>query len=303
MKTKMKFSDIAGMLERDEMKEIVGGSGYTYSGGSGGGSNFASGTALGGGGSAFGGSNFNYSGGGMGAGLSSNYGPSNTSYGNSNYGSSGSSSSASSSSSWHATANGMSTSNASDISRFYEFLTGQSNGQNIADFNPNMSQISSFVNGEMQFAAAGTITLPNGTVWGGELNNVNVYQNSDPRSPNYNSAAQTLGAVAFGWDTKTMLSQLAASGDAAGDLAGYFKYLEAGGLVGVAVGVASTAVDINEKGWHDYHTADLGTQALIFGAASVVPVAGWALGAAYFLGNYYTEQAYGEGLYEHLNSN
>ena len=93
MKTKIKFSDIAEMLERDEMKEIVGGSGYTYSGGSGGGSNFVSGTALGGGGSSFGGANFNYSGGGMGGGLSSNYGPSNSSYGSNSYGSGTSSSS------------------------------------------------------------------------------------------------------------------------------------------------------------------------------------------------------------------
>ena len=142
-----------------------------------------------------------------------------------------------------------------------------------------------------------------GTIWGGQLNEVIVYHNSDPRSPNYNSAEQTLGAVAFGWDTKTMLSQLAAGGDAAGDLAGYFKYLEAGGLVGVAAGAYSTINSGLTDGWHDYHTADLGTQALIFGAASVVPVAGWALGAAYFLGNYYTERTYGEGLYEHLNSN
>lgn len=47
-KTKIKFTDIAGMLDRDEMKEIVGGSGG-YTVGTGGGSNFVSGTALGGG--------------------------------------------------------------------------------------------------------------------------------------------------------------------------------------------------------------------------------------------------------------
>jgi hypothetical protein len=56
MKTKIKFSDIAGMLERDEMKEIVGGSGYTS-----GGNTFSSGTALGGGSGTFGGADFNYS--------------------------------------------------------------------------------------------------------------------------------------------------------------------------------------------------------------------------------------------------
>jgi hypothetical protein len=33
MKTKIKFSDIAGMLERDEMKEVVGGAGSSGGGG------------------------------------------------------------------------------------------------------------------------------------------------------------------------------------------------------------------------------------------------------------------------------
>jgi hypothetical protein len=70
MKTKIKFSDITGMLEFDEMKEIVGGSAYN----NGGGNTFSSGTALGGGaaayqysfgyGSNFDGVNYSYYGGG-----------------------------------------------------------------------------------------------------------------------------------------------------------------------------------------------------------------------------------------------
>jgi hypothetical protein len=70
MKTKIKFSDIAGMLERDEMKEIVGGSAYN----NGGGNTFSSGTALGGGFSGGSGSNFDYS-----AGLTSGSGGMSTS--------------------------------------------------------------------------------------------------------------------------------------------------------------------------------------------------------------------------------
>jgi hypothetical protein len=205
---------------------------------------------------------------------------------------------------WANTDGGVKTSNKSDISRFLEYISGQSNGQDIANFNPSMSDINSFVANELKFSVNnGVITLPDGTVWGGELNNVNVYHTSDPRSPNYNSATETFAAVAFGWDIKTMLSQIAVGGDTAGDFASYFKYLEDAGVVGLAVGSGMTIKEGLKDGFHDYHVADIGTQALIYGAVSTVPVAGWALGAAYFLGNYYTERNYGEGLYEHLNSN
>jgi hypothetical protein len=113
----------------------------------------------------------------------------------------------------------------------------------------------------------------------------------------------TFGAVAFGWDTKTMLSQLAAGGDAAGDLAGYFKYVEGVGIIGLAVGAGITTNDAMKNGWHDYHIAELGTQAMIFTIGMSIPVAGWALGAAYFAADYYSKQNYGEGLYQHLNPN
>jgi hypothetical protein len=141
-----------------------------------------------------------------------------------------------------------------------------------------------------------SFTVPKDTVWGGQLNEVII-------PPKGSSAEQTFNAVAFGWDMKTMLSEIAIGGDAAGMEAQYLKYLEGAGFVGLAIGGAFVFDDIQTKGLHDYHVADLGTQALIYGAASVVPVAGWALGAAYFLGNYYTERNYGEGLYEHLNAN
>lgn len=142
-----------------------------------------------------------------------------------------------------------------------------------------------------------TFTVPKDTVWGGQLNEVIVSRNSS-------STEQVAAAIAFGWDTKTMLSQLTAGGNTAGDLAGYLKFLEWGSKVGLGAGIGLTGYDaINNGGISNYHIADLGTQALIYGVASTVPVAGWALGAAYFLGNYYTEQTYGQGLYEHLNPN
>ena len=289
MKTKIRFSDITGMLERDEMKEIIGGCGNSYGsiivnsnplgGGGGGLSGFGGGTAIG---STFGGQPY--------AGYSNPV--TNSYYGSSSSGSSGNTSG----STWQSTANGYTTTNATEISRILEFLNGQSNGQSIANFNPNMSQIFTFVAGEMQFTAGGMITLPNGTVWGGELNEVIIY-------PGGSSTAQTLGAVAFGWDTKTMLSQLAAGGDAAGDLAKYLKYVEGVGYVGLAVGAGITTYDGLSNGWQDYHTAELGTQVMIFAIGMSIPVAGWALGAAYFAADYYTKQNYGEGLYQHLNPN
>jgi hypothetical protein len=176
---------------------------------------------------------------------------------------------------WANTDGGVKTSNKSDISRFLEYISGQSNGQDIANFNPSMSDINSFVANELKFSVNnGVITLPDGTVWGGELNNVNVYHTSDPRSPNYNSAAETFAAVAFGWDIKTMLSQIAVGGDTAGDFASYFKYLEDAGVVGLAVGSGMTIKEGLKDGFHDYHVADIGTQALIYDAVSTVPVAG-----------------------------
>lgn len=170
MKTKIRFSDITGMLERDEMKEIIGGCGNSYGsaafspnplgGGGGGLSGFGGGTAIG---STFGGQPY--------AGYSNPV--TNSYYGSSSSGSSGNTSG----STWQSTANGYTTTNATEISRILEFLNGQSNGQSIANFNPNMSQIFTFVAGEMQYATAGTVSLPNGTVWGGELNNVNIINN------------------------------------------------------------------------------------------------------------------------------
>nr|WP_315157719.1 hypothetical protein [uncultured Flavobacterium sp.] len=194
MKTKIRFSDITGMLERDEMKEIIGGCGNSYGsaafspnplggGGGGGLSGFGGGTAIG---STFGGQPY--------AGYSNPV--TNSYYASSSSGSSGNTSG----STWQSTANGYTTTNATEISRILEFLNGQSNGQSIANFNPNISQIYSFVAGEMQFAAAGTVTLPNGTVWGGELNNVTVYHTTDPRSPNYNPYGQ--------WDASTVAGVL-----------------------------------------------------------------------------------------------
>ena len=166
------------MLKRDEMKEIIGGCGSYNSCGDVGLQGFGGGTAIG---STFGGVPY--------AGYSN---PVVNSY----YGTAGSSSSSNSSSTtnnntgstWATTADGFTTTNKSEINRFYEYMTGQSNGQNIANFNPSIFQISTFLSQEMQFAAlSGTNQMPDGTII--QLPNVDVYQISDPTHPSYNPYA------------------------------------------------------------------------------------------------------------------
>jgi hypothetical protein len=151
-KTKIKFTDIAGMLDRDEMKEIVGGSGG-YQVGTGGGSNFVSGTALGGGftggyqaQSSFNGAGYSYSSSGS------------SSYGSSNFGSG----SGGSMSSFTETANGYTTSNPSDISAMYAMLYGSSTHNGA---NSNFSQIQQYAQGQ----SANNLQL-----YGTVLDNVNV---------------------------------------------------------------------------------------------------------------------------------
>ena len=132
-KTKIKFTDIVGMLERDEMKEVVGGSGTTT--GSGGGTVFLSGTALGGnfqGGvvsqSSFNGVGYTYGSGGASSGI-----PNNTS------------GSTSATSTWTIDANGnYSTTNSADIARFTEMMKDP-----YSISNHSITDISSFIKGEM----------------------------------------------------------------------------------------------------------------------------------------------------------
>jgi hypothetical protein len=128
MKTKIKFSDIAGMLERDEMREITGACGnacggpnsYYYSGGGGGSSSYYAGSSIlagfGGGtaiGSTFGGQPY------------SGYNNFNSSPTNNNY-SSNSYSSNNYSSGWNNTAGGLKTNDPNAISRYFGFVYANS---------------------------------------------------------------------------------------------------------------------------------------------------------------------------------
>jgi hypothetical protein len=165
MKTKMNFSDITNVIERDEMRGIVGG--YrsaerpqdmpNWSDGGGGYSmpSFAPGR-----------------GGKYGLGVGNTYSSMTTKFGcetNSN-------SKTNTTNTWNITASGASTSNPSEISRLFEYLTGKSNGQDISNFNPGMSQISAFIAGEIKFTANGQASN-NILLFGTVLNEVVVNNN------------------------------------------------------------------------------------------------------------------------------
>lgn len=108
---KIKFTDIVGMLERDEMREITGGCGQSYGsasgwGGGGGGSSFGSIMGMGfGGGASYGGSS---------SGSSSS--SSASSYSSANY------SSNNYSNGWSNTAGGLTTNDPKAISRYFDFV-------------------------------------------------------------------------------------------------------------------------------------------------------------------------------------
>jgi hypothetical protein len=254
MKTKIKFSDIAGMLERDEMKEIVGGCGNGHVEVH---SNFYGlPDSL---------SDFYMQFGG-GAAIGSNFGgQSYSGYDNALINNFNAKS-----------AEVYTTTDPKIINQMVAMLTG-----NFGNLPPGI--LSSPIPGTTD------------EFLGEKLREVIVGNNS--------SGAEALGAVAFGWDMKTMLSQIAVGENPVGFEAQYIKYLEWGSKVGLGASAGLIAYDaINKGAISDYHVADIGTQALIYGTATAVPVAGWALGAAYFLANYYTEHNYGQGLYEHLSS-
>lgn len=314
---KIKFSDIVGMLERDEMKEILGGSGggsgyptgnsllnsFGGGGGSGGGtggigSTFASmgfggGTAIG---SSIGGQSYSgYSS----PVTNSYYTSSGSSYGTSNNGTSN----ASFNNAWNNTSSGTTTNNPVAISRVFDFIYAN-NGI------VNSSQINSFIANES--TAAGQVA--NNQLYGIVLNTVNVVNNyhgpstipqgivinngmvqinntanvNNSGTPKITSNANPLGAFQFGWDFKSILTSAAFG---AKELtiaeAQYIKYLSGVSNIANAAGVVLIGADVLENGFKLSHVGDLFVQAVIYDTALAVPVAGWIVGGAYFVGDQY----------------
>jgi len=162
---KIRFSDIVGMLEKDEMKEILGGSnGIMYTCGAG---DYSQGLSpsipmsnspsngWGGGkaiGSTFGGIPYNSG--------SSNYGGNSSGTSGSGSGNSYSSNTYGSNSynvGWNNSNSGMTTNDPFAINRFFNFLASN-NGT------PSASQVGKFMDSEAVYAAKGAIPLNNVTV-------------------------------------------------------------------------------------------------------------------------------------------
>ena len=58
------------------------------------------------------------------------------------------------------------------------------------------------------------------------------------------------------------------------------------------MGAGLTVADGIENGFEAHHNADLGIQAAIYGIGASVPVAGWIVGGAFFLGDMYFQSTH-----------
>jgi hypothetical protein len=62
--------------------------------------------------------------------------------------------------------------------------------------------------------------------------------------------------------------------------------------LGVIAGAGLTIADGVANGFQIHHGVDLGIQAGIYGLSATIPVAGWAIGGAYFLGDMYFQNTH-----------
>lgn len=148
MKQKIKFTDIAGMLDRDQMREITGGCGEVVSGS-------ASWDYSGGGGGSSAGSSWS-SITGMGFGGQLSYGGvSASSSGVSSSGTANSSTTSNPGGAWTNTSVGVTTSDPTTIKRFMSYLDWENV---ILNNNPTSSQMISFLNEDRLTSGRGTLT-------------------------------------------------------------------------------------------------------------------------------------------------
>jgi len=126
--------------------------------------------------------------------------------------------------------------------------------------------------------------------------------------PTYNNVNTGLGAFSIGWNTKGIMIQgavaeargismakvnnisnirtLGATG------AGYMKVVKGVSTGANLLGAGMTIADGYVNGFQAHHAADLGIQAAIYGIGASVPVAGWIVGGAYFLGDMYFQSTH-----------
>lgn len=125
---------------------------------------------------------------------------------------------------------------------------------------------------------------------------------------NYNQIGNNLGAFGLGWGTKQILMQSAVAEARGISIAGvnnisylralgsggatYMKYVNSIGTVATIAGAGVTLADGFENGFKAHHAADLGIQAGIYTLSASVPVAGWIVGGAYFVGDMYFQSTH-----------
>jgi hypothetical protein len=155
-----------------------------------------------------------------------------------------------------------------------------------------------------------TVNITDQIKWGWDKENA---QGSGGASgdPTYNNVNTGLGAFGIGWSTKEIMIQGAVA-DARGismaqaekstfsqvralgaSGAGYMKWASRIGKGATVLGGLATIGDAAVNGgWQAHHTADLGIQVAIYSLSASVPVAGWLIGGAYFLGDVYFQSTH-----------
>lgn len=124
----------------------------------------------------------------------------------------------------------------------------------------------------------------------------------------YNNISNDVGAFGIGWSTKEVMLQGAVaeargiSMSSANNIsniralgatgAGYMNVVKQVSRGTVVLGAAMTISDGVSNGFKAHHAADLGIQAAIYGLSATVPVAGWIIGGAYFLGDMYFQSTH-----------
>ncbi len=121
--------------------------------------------------------------------------------------------------------------------------------------------------------------------------------------PTLSKIGTGMGAFSFGWGTKELMIQSVVAQSRGISIASvnnisnmrvlgqagarYMNVVSKVSKGSAALGFISTAADGWSNGWQNHHTADLAIQGTIYAISASVPVAGWVVGGAYFLGDLY----------------
>lgn len=128
------------------------------------------------------------------------------------------------------------------------------------------------------------------------------------KKTDYSSLGNNLGAFGLGWGTKELLMQGAVASSRGISInninnisniravgpgaATYMKAVKQVGRGAVLLGGAITIADGLENGFQPHHAADLAIQGSIYALSASIPVAGWIVGGAFFLGDLYFQSTH-----------